>query len=103
MFRSRRNRAVGTALLLVLALVPAACSTTGGKKATQQSATVAAGHANTPHYTIAMITHASPGDTFWDIIRAGATAAAAKDNITLKTSNNDDPTQQPNLIQDATN
>ena len=33
-----------------------------------------------------MITHAAPGDTFWDIIRAGATAAAAKDNITLKYS-----------------
>ena len=64
---------------------------------------MAAGHANTPHYTIAMITHAAPGDTFWDIIRAGATAAAAKDNITLKYSNNDDPTQQAQLIQDAIN
>ena len=50
-----------------------------------------------------MITHAAPGDTFWDIIRAGATAAAAKDNITLKYSNNDDPTQQAQLITDAIN
>jgi simple sugar transport system substrate-binding protein len=53
--------------------------------------------------TVAMITHAQPGDTFWDIIRAGATSAAAKDNITLKYSNNDDPTQQAQLIQDAIN
>jgi simple sugar transport system substrate-binding protein len=36
-----------------------------------------------PHYTIAMITHGQPGDTFWDIIRKGAEAAASKDNIKL--------------------
>jgi simple sugar transport system substrate-binding protein len=33
--------------------------------------------------TIAMITHAQPGDTFWDIIRKGASAAAKKDNVKL--------------------
>ena len=33
--------------------------------------------------TIAMITHAEPGDTFWDIIRKGANAAAAKDHVKL--------------------
>src|SRR5271157_2781445 len=33
--------------------------------------------------TVAMITHAQPGDTFWDIIRKGAEAAAKKDNIRL--------------------
>ena len=102
MFRSR-NRALGAALIAIAALILAGCSNTGGKKATEQSSNVTAGHANTPHYTVAMITHAQPGDTFWDIIRAGATAAAAKDNITLKYSNNDDPTQQATLIQDAIN
>jgi simple sugar transport system substrate-binding protein len=33
--------------------------------------------------TFAMITHAQPGDTFWDIIRKGANAAAKKDNVKL--------------------
>jgi simple sugar transport system substrate-binding protein len=33
--------------------------------------------------TIAMITHAQPGDTFWDIIRKGANAAAEKDHVKL--------------------
>src|ERR1700692_4264735 len=106
MFRSR-NRAIGIALIAVLALVLAGCSSTGGKKAADAAANAAqnagAGHANTPRYTIAMITHAAPGDTFWDIIRAGATAAAAKDNITLRYSNDDDPTKQAALIQDAIN
>ncbi len=106
MFRSRR-RAIAIALLMVLPLVLAACSATGGKKAAEAAAgggtAVAAGHANTKHYTVAMITHASAGDTFWDIIRAGATAAAAKDNITLKYSNNDQANQQAQLITDAIN
>lgn len=100
--RSRRP-AVYAALLAAGVLALAACSSTGGKKAADQSSNVTAGHANTPRYTIDMITHASPGDTFWDIIRAGADAAAAKDNITLHYSNNQDPTQQAALIQDAIN
>ena len=102
MFRSR-SRAVGAALIAILALTLAACSSTGGKNAANQSSNVTAGRANTPHYTFAMITHAAPGDTFWDIIRAGASAAAAKDNVTFKYSNNQDPTQQATLIQDAIN
>ena len=106
MFRSPR-RAIAIALFMVLPLVLAACSNTGGKKAAQAAegggTAVAAGHANTKHYTIAMITHAAPGDTFWDIIRHGATAAAAKDNITLKYSNSNDPTKQSQLIDDAIN
>ncbi len=104
MFRSR-SRIIVTALIAITALGLAACSSTGGKANANggSTASVAVGHANTPHYTIAMITHAAPGDTFWDIIRAGATAAAAKDNVTLNYSNNQDPTQQANLIQDAIN
>jgi simple sugar transport system substrate-binding protein len=105
MFRSRR-RAIGIALLMILPLILAACSTTGGAKAAksaQGGSSVVAGHANTPHYTIAMITHAAPGDTFWDIIRHGALAAAAKDNVTLKYSSDPDPTKQAALIQDAIN
>src|ERR1700745_4048157 len=102
MLRSRK-RAAGLALFLVLSLVLAACSAHGGKKAAQAGNNVAAGHANTQHYTIAMITHASPGDTFWDKIRNGANAAPSKDNVTLKYSNNDDPTKQAALITAAIN
>ena len=106
MIRSKK-RIMGAAVLMTILLVLAACSATGGRKAflAQQNggAGVVAGHANTARFTVAMITHASPGDTFWDIIRQGATAAASKDNITLKYSNNDDPTQQAQLIDDAIN
>jgi simple sugar transport system substrate-binding protein len=102
MFRPR-NRAVGAALLMVVVLVLAACSATGGKRAAEQAQNVAAGHASTPHYTVAMITHAGPGQTFWDIERNGGLAAAAKDNLTLRYSADPDPTKQASLIQDAIN
>jgi len=102
MLRSR-NRVLATALIALAALILAACSSTGGKEAAEQGNVAAAGKANTPHYTFAMITHAAPGDTFWDIIRKGQEAAAAKDNVTVNYSNNDDPTQQATLIQDAIN
>jgi simple sugar transport system substrate-binding protein len=90
MFRPR-NRAVGAALLMVVVLILTACSSTGGKKAAEAANAgtgVVAGHASTPHYTIAMITHAGPGQTFWDTERYGGVAAAAKDNFTLKYAGN---------------
>jgi simple sugar transport system substrate-binding protein len=40
-------------------------------------------NAQNKQLTIAMITHAQPGDTFWDIIRKGANAAAKKDDVKL--------------------
>src|ERR1700753_3092443 len=108
MFRPRK-RVLGTALIvLVTLIVAAACSATGGKRAVERQEAAAAGadsagHAHPPHYTFAMITHAQPGDTFWDIIRSGASSAASKDNITYHYSNNDDPTKQAQLITDAIN
>ena len=85
---------VRLALIAVLGLVAAACSASGG----QQSPTT--GATNT-HYKFAMVTHAPAGDTFFDIIRKGASAAAAKDNVSYTYSNDGDPTKQSVLIQSA--
>ena len=48
-----------------------------------------------------MVTHEAPGDTFWDLIRKGAQAAADKDNIELKYSANKEGPEQGNLVQNA--
>ena len=102
-----KKRAVSGAVLMVVLLVLAACSATGGRKAFLAAQTggssVVAGHATTARYTIAMITHAGPGQTFWDTERYGGVAAAAKDNFTLKYSADPDPTKQAQLITDAIN
>ena len=52
-------------------------------------------------YTFAMITHETPGDTFWDRIRAGAEQAAKDTGSTLKYSADPDASKQATLIQGA--
>ncbi|MFD8217248.1 substrate-binding domain-containing protein [Streptomyces sp. NPDC059697] len=42
-----------------------------------------------------------PGDTFWDTIRKGAEAAAAKDNVKLIYSSDPSGPNQSNLVQNA--
>lgn len=42
-----------------------------------------AASADRPDYTFALVTHAQPGDTFWDIVRKGAEAAAKQDHVKL--------------------
>jgi simple sugar transport system substrate-binding protein len=100
MIRLRHHPFVAVLAVLLL-LAAAGCSSSGGKKAEQASQNVSSGKANTPNMTIAMVTHGAPSDTFWDIIRKGAEAAAAKDNVTLKYSSDPDSGKQATLIQSA--
>ncbi|MFJ8113682.1 sugar ABC transporter substrate-binding protein [Streptomyces sp. NPDC096132] len=99
----RHHRAAAlTATVLAGALFAAGCSSgSGGKKAEESGAAAGAGKADTPRMTVAMVTHASPGDTFWDLIRKGAQAAAAKDNIKLVYSSDPSAGNQANLVQNA--
>nr|WP_247615819.1 sugar ABC transporter substrate-binding protein [Streptomyces sp. MK37H] len=98
--RSRRITpvvAAGAAALLV-----AGCSSgSGGKKADEAGNNISAGKATTPRMTVALITHAAPGDTFWDIVRKGAQTAAAKDNVKLVYSSDPNAGNQANLVQNA--
>ncbi|MPY58571.1 substrate-binding domain-containing protein [Streptomyces spongiae] len=48
-----------------------------------------------------MITHAGPGQAFWDTVRKGADVAAAKDNIQLLYSADPNAGNQANLVQNA--
>ncbi|MER7923040.1 sugar ABC transporter substrate-binding protein [Streptomyces sp. NPDC096057] len=100
----RRNHraAVIAATVLAGTLLAAGCSSSaGGKKSEDGGANASAGKATTPRMTVAMVTHASPGDTFWDLVRKGAQAAAAKDNIKLVYSSDPSAGNQANLVQNA--
>ncbi|MGW5304229.1 sugar ABC transporter substrate-binding protein [Streptomyces griseoluteus] len=101
--RSRSRRlAPGVAVAAVAALTLAGCSSdSGGKKAAEGGPGAAAGRAGTPRMTVALVTHQAPGDTFWDIVRKGAEAAAAKDNIKLVYSADPSAGTQANLVQNA--
>jgi simple sugar transport system substrate-binding protein len=89
----RRGSLIAAAALAALAL--AGCSSHGGKAGGGRAG------AATPPMTVAVITHAAPGDTFWDIVRKGAEAAAAKDNVTLRYASDTDGGAQATLVQNA--
>ncbi|MCZ4521113.1 substrate-binding domain-containing protein [Rhodococcus ruber] len=99
-FRQRRGPIAVGAVCAVAALTVAACSSTGGAPRSSDEGSNA-GVADTPAATIAMITHEVPGDTFWDLVRKGAEAAAAKDNIELRYSADPEAPNQANLVQSA--
>ncbi|MFF7653756.1 sugar ABC transporter substrate-binding protein [Streptomyces sp. NPDC007983] len=102
-FDRRRHRARLATIAAVTVLLATGCSSQGGKKAQDAADDISAGKANTPRMKIAMITHAAPGDTFWDTVRKGAKAAAAKDNVDLVYSSNPNGGDQANLIRNAIN
>ena len=92
--RSTRRPLQALVAVTVATMALAACSSSGGAKNETSSS-------SGQSYTIAMVTHEAPGDTFWDKIRNGAEAAAKNHNITLKYSNDPDAGQEATLIQNA--
>ena len=97
---SRIRGARLVALAAVVALGLAACSE-GGKQDTADDSGGGGNAAGSSGYTIAMITHETPGDTFWDKIKSGAQQAAKDTGVTLKYSNDPDASKQSGLIQSA--
>ena len=105
--RSAKGRALGrsrkgltlTALAAAALLALSACSGGGAPPAPENQG--GGGGGGESGYTLAMITHESPGDTFWDRIRAGAEQAAKDTGSTLKYSADPDATKQAVLIQNA--
>ena len=97
MVRIKRTAVAVGALSAVL--VATACSGGGAQPSPQTSG--GGGGGGNSGYTFAMITHETPGDTFWDRIRAGAEQAAKDTGSTLKYSADPDATKQAVLIQGA--
>ncbi|WP_030434477.1 sugar ABC transporter substrate-binding protein [Actinoplanes subtropicus] len=97
--RTRGARLVALAAAITLAAT--ACSNGGRDKTADDSTSGGGNAAGSSGFTIAMITHETPGDTFWDKIKAGAQQAAKDTGVTLKYSNDPDATKQAVLIQNA--
>jgi simple sugar transport system substrate-binding protein len=89
------TRHVLAAGLAAATLVLSGCSSSGGAQNEADPTEVG------PEMDVALITHAVPGDTFWDIVRKGAEAAAAKDNINLLYSSDPEAGKQAQLVEAA--
>ena len=95
--RSRK----GLTLAAVAAATVLALSACSGGGAPPKTDTGGGGGGGNSGYTFAMITHETPGDTFWDRIKSGANQAAKDTGSTLKYSSDPDATKQAVLIQNA--
>src|SRR3954449_5256362 len=98
-----RPRRVGAlaAAAAAATLALAACSGGGANSQNNAQGGGGGGAGDNSGYTFAMVTHETPGDTFWDKIKAGATQAAKNNGINLKYSNDPEPSKQATLIQNA--
>ena len=94
------RRAVAMLVIICTGAALAACSETGGRPRGGASGD-GGGGVDTPRYTVAMVSHGAPGDTFWDLVRAGAEDAAKKNNLELRYSSSPQAPDQANLVQNA--
>src|ERR1044072_859290 len=88
-----RRIAIVVALLGALAL-SGCCS--APQPAAQSSAPAAASGG-----TFAVITHAGPGDSFWDVVKNGAEAAGKQYAVKVTYQGDGDPAKQSQLIDQA--
>jgi simple sugar transport system substrate-binding protein len=97
--RSRKRLAMVAAAAAAV-LTFAACSGGGAPETEQQEAGGNTG-GDASGYKIQMITHETPGDSFWDKIRAGAEQAAKNHGVELTYANDPQADKQAQLIQTA--
>ncbi|MFC8945237.1 substrate-binding domain-containing protein [Streptomyces rochei] len=95
---ARSPRRVRTAAVVAaVCLLAAACSPLGG----DEEGSDAAGGPGDDRMRIVMVTHGGEGNAFWDRVRKGAEAAAAKDGIDLTYAGDADAADQAELVRDA--
>ena len=97
----RMVRTRGTVIAASVSALVALSACSGGGAVKTEASSGGGGGGGNSGYTFAMITHETPGDTFWDRIRAGAQQAAKDTGSTLKYSADPDATRQSTLIQGA--
>lgn len=97
-FTTGRRWAMVAAVVAAAALTLSGCS---GSSSPNQSGDSGAAPGNTTDYTVAVVTHGTPGDPFWAVVKAGAEAAGKQYGITVTYQSDPDPAKQSQLIENA--
>ena len=97
--RSRKGLTLA-ALAAATVLALSACSG-GGAPPSQPEQQQGGGGGGGAGITVAMVTHAPPGDQFWTKVQSGAEQAARETGLTLKYSSDKDSGNQATLVQNA--
>jgi len=87
-------------LVLISVLALAGCSSSGGQEP-QDAPAGSAPAGNADGGTYAVITHAAPGDSFWDVVKNGAEAAGKRYGAQVTYQGDGDPAKQSQLIDQA--
>ncbi|MEZ3179147.1 substrate-binding domain-containing protein [Streptomyces pimonensis] len=87
------------ALAVAAGLLAAGCSAFGS--ADDSSGSGGASGSGAGRVKVTMVTHGDEGDAFWDRVKRGAEAAAAKDDIELTYVSDPDPAGQAELVREA--
>ncbi|MDT0396205.1 MULTISPECIES: substrate-binding domain-containing protein [Streptomyces] len=94
--RLPRRRLV--ALAAAVGLLATGCSALGSD---DESSGSGASTSGSKGMKVTLVTHGDEGDAFWDRVRKGAEAAAAKDGIELTYVSDPDPAGQAELVREA--
>lgn len=94
-----RFRRFAVVALAASAMVVAGCS--NGAPETTSSAGNGAAKAGEGDISVAVVTHAAPGDAFWDVVKSGAEAAGKQEGVKVSYSGDPDPAKQSQLIDNA--
>ncbi len=95
--RTALRRAAPLGLLAALALGLAGCALPD----TQAAVEVERSLIPPEEVRIAVVTHAAPGDQFWDFVRSGVDAAASDLDVSVSYTNSPNPGEQATLIDNA--
>ena len=95
----RKSRWLAVAAMIVLALAGCGGGDNGNQGGNQQAQQPAAGQSR--NLTIAVVTHASAGDAFWDVVKKGAEAAGSDLGVKVTYQGDGDAGAQARLIDNA--
>src|SRR3954454_7942404 len=96
-----KMRRLLTAGIAVGALALAGCSSSNSSTPSADSSTTSGGTSSGGDIRIDVITHAAPGDSFWDVVKAGAVQAGKDENVDLHYQSDPDVGKQATLIDNA--
>jgi len=96
--RIRRLLTAGVAAGL---LVLTGCGSSNSSSPSADSSTTSGGTSSSSNIRIDVITHGAPGDSFWDVVKAGAVQAGKDEKVDLHYQSDPDVGKQATLIDNA--
>jgi len=100
-FSFKSKRLMAGAAVLAAGILLTACSGPKSDTATSTSSGTAAAAPSSGPFKVAVVTHGSAGDAFWNVVKNGAEQAGKDLGVTVDYNSDGDPANQAKLIDNA--